>query len=87
VTPGAGYSEDGLVEQPALALLTELGWTVVNAWAETFGPDGEGASRSSGEKCTPVSPPDGDQQGVARSGSSLRSNWKSGGQRSAEVAD
>jgi len=39
VTPGA-YTEDGLVEQPALALLAELGWSVVNAWSETFGPDG-----------------------------------------------
>jgi len=39
VTPG-GYSEDGLVEQPALALLAELGWSVVNAWSETFGPAG-----------------------------------------------
>jgi type I restriction enzyme R subunit len=39
VTPGA-YSEDGLVERPALALLEELGWTVVNAWSETFGPVG-----------------------------------------------
>ncbi|HEY9557457.1 MAG TPA: HsdR family type I site-specific deoxyribonuclease [Acidimicrobiales bacterium] len=39
MTPGA-YSEDGLVEQPALELLAELGWSVVNAWKETFGPDG-----------------------------------------------
>jgi type I restriction enzyme R subunit len=37
--PGA-YSEDGLVEQPTLALLVELGWSVVNAWSETFGPAG-----------------------------------------------
>jgi type I restriction enzyme R subunit len=29
-----------LVEQPALALLADLGWAVVNAWAETFGPAG-----------------------------------------------
>lgn len=34
------YSEDGLVEQPALALLKELGWTVVNARSESFGPAG-----------------------------------------------
>ncbi len=39
MTPG-GYTEDGLVEQPALALLAELGWSVVNAWSETFGPTG-----------------------------------------------
>ncbi|MFE9693682.1 HsdR family type I site-specific deoxyribonuclease [Micromonospora sp. NPDC005806] len=35
-----GYSEDGLVEQPTLALLAELDWTVLNAWSETFGPTG-----------------------------------------------
>ncbi|MEX2620739.1 MAG: HsdR family type I site-specific deoxyribonuclease [Egibacteraceae bacterium] len=34
------YSEDGLVEQPALALLAELGWSVVNAWGESFGRAG-----------------------------------------------
>ena len=34
------YSESGLVEQPSLALLRELGWTVVNAFRETFGPAG-----------------------------------------------
>ena len=39
MTTGA-YSEDGLVEQPALELLAELGWSVVTAWAETFGPAG-----------------------------------------------
>ncbi|MFF3426921.1 HsdR family type I site-specific deoxyribonuclease [Streptomyces sp. NPDC002602] len=39
MNPGA-YSEDGLVEQPALETLAELGWSVVNAWSETFGPGG-----------------------------------------------
>ncbi len=34
------YSEDALVERPALDLLEELGWTVVSAWSETFGPAG-----------------------------------------------
>ena len=34
------YTEGGLVEQPALELLEELGWTVVNAFRETFGPAG-----------------------------------------------
>src|SRR5262249_8037406 len=34
------YSEHGLVEEPALALLEELGWTVVNAFSETLGPAG-----------------------------------------------
>lgn len=34
------YSEARLVEQPALDVLAELGWQVVNAWSETFGPAG-----------------------------------------------
>jgi len=34
------YSEDGLVEKPTLELLRELGWSVVNAWSETFGSAG-----------------------------------------------
>ena len=34
------YTEGGLVEQPALELLEELGWTVVDAFHETFGPAG-----------------------------------------------
>ncbi len=34
------YTEAALVEQPALHLLAELGWTVVDAYAETLGPAG-----------------------------------------------
>ncbi len=34
------YTEGGLVERPALELLGQLGWTVVNAFSETFGPAG-----------------------------------------------
>ena len=34
------YTEGGLVERPALELLEQLGWTVVNAFNETFGPAG-----------------------------------------------
>ena len=34
------YGELALVEQPALDLLAELGWTVVSATEETFGSDG-----------------------------------------------
>jgi len=30
----SGYSEDALVEQPAIALLAELGWETVNAYSE-----------------------------------------------------
>jgi type I restriction enzyme R subunit len=34
------YTEAGLVERPALELLEQLGWTVVNAFRETFGRAG-----------------------------------------------
>ena len=33
MTP-SGYTEDALVEQPAIALLAELGWETVNAYHE-----------------------------------------------------
>jgi type I restriction enzyme R subunit len=36
----AQFGEDALVERPALDLLAELGWSVVSAWSETFGPAG-----------------------------------------------
>ncbi len=39
MSPSA-FSEDALVERPALDLLAELGWTVVSAWSETFGSAG-----------------------------------------------
>jgi type I restriction enzyme R subunit len=39
VMPGK-FTEDQLVEQPAIALFAELGWTTVNAMHETLGPDG-----------------------------------------------
>ena len=35
-----GYSEDQLVEQPAVELFAKLGWTTASALDETFGPDG-----------------------------------------------
>ena len=34
------YTEDQLVEQPAIRLFEELGWESVNAYHETLGPDG-----------------------------------------------
>jgi type I restriction enzyme, R subunit len=34
------YSEDQLVEQPAIALLAELGWQTLSALEEAFGPQG-----------------------------------------------
>jgi len=39
MSPGS-YSEDGLVEQPAIRLFAELGWETVNATDEVLGPDG-----------------------------------------------
>ncbi|MCA1706586.1 MAG: DEAD/DEAH box helicase, partial [Actinobacteria bacterium] len=39
MSPGL-YSEAALVEKPALDLLGELGWTVVDAYGETLGPAG-----------------------------------------------
>ncbi len=37
---GHAYSEDQLVEQPAIALLATLGWQTVSAIEEVFGPQG-----------------------------------------------
>ena len=34
------YTEDQLVEQPALGLFGELGWTTVSALEEVFGDSG-----------------------------------------------
>ena len=34
MTPPTGYSEDALVEQPAIALMSELGWDTANAYHE-----------------------------------------------------
>src|SRR5689334_21407050 len=34
------FSEDELVERPAVELLAELGWETVNAREEVFGPGG-----------------------------------------------
>ena len=34
------FTEDQLVEQPAVALFGELGWTAVSAADEVFGPKG-----------------------------------------------
>lgn len=35
-----GYSEDTLIEQPALSLLAVLGWETANCFYETSGPKG-----------------------------------------------
>ncbi len=41
------YSEDGLVEQPTLALLESLGYEIVNGLEETLGPAGLGRDAQS----------------------------------------
>lgn len=39
-SPASEYSEDALVEQPAIELFSELGWDTANLYHETYGPDG-----------------------------------------------
>ena len=34
MTPPSGYTEDALVEKPAIALLSELGWEIIDAYHE-----------------------------------------------------
>src|SRR6266403_2024914 len=36
----SGYSEDSLVEQPAIELFKELGWDGANCYHEAFGKNG-----------------------------------------------
>lgn len=43
------YTEDQLVEQPAIGLFAELGWTTVSAMEETFGPTGTLQRETKGE--------------------------------------
>ena len=43
------YTEDQLVEQPAIGLLAELGWTTVSAVEETFGATGTLLRETKGE--------------------------------------
>ena len=43
------YSEDQLVEQPAIGLFAELGWTTVSALEETFGATGTLLRETKGE--------------------------------------
>jgi len=40
MSPAGRYTEDQLVEQPAIKLFEELGWETVNAYQETLGSDG-----------------------------------------------
>ncbi len=43
------YTEDQLVEQPAIGLFAELGWTTVSALEETFGAAGTLLRETKGE--------------------------------------
>ncbi len=43
------YTEDQLVEQPAITLFAELGWTTVSATEEVFGASGTLGRDASGE--------------------------------------
>ena len=43
------YTEDQLVEQPAIGLFAELGWSTVSALEETFGPSGTLQRETKGE--------------------------------------
>jgi type I restriction enzyme R subunit len=46
---GHAYTEDQLVEQPAIALFAELGWQTVSATDEVFGTSGTLGRETSGE--------------------------------------
>jgi type I restriction enzyme R subunit len=46
---GYAYTEDQLVEQPAIGLFAELGWTTVSALEETFGATGTLLRETKGE--------------------------------------
>jgi len=37
----SNYTENNLVEQPAIELFAELGWETANCFYETFGPKGQ----------------------------------------------
>lgn len=43
------YTEDQLVEQPAIQLFVELGWTTVSAMEEVFGAEGTLGRETKGE--------------------------------------
>ncbi|MEX1183994.1 MAG: type I restriction endonuclease subunit R [Gemmatimonadota bacterium] len=48
MTPHA-YTEDQLIEQPAIGLFADLGWKTVSAMEETFGPGGTLGRETKGE--------------------------------------
>ena len=40
IVASRGYTEDELIEQPAIEMLKKLGWDHINALHETLGPSG-----------------------------------------------
>ncbi len=47
--PPGQYTEDRLVEQPAIQLFAELGWAAVSAAEEVFGAEGTLGRETKGE--------------------------------------
>lgn len=47
------WTEDQLVEQPAINLFAQLGWKTVSAMEETFGPGGTLGRETKGEVVLP----------------------------------
>ena len=47
------YTEDQLIEQPAIGLFAELGWQTVSAMEENFGPNGTLGRETRGEVVLP----------------------------------
>lgn len=52
-SPSGAYSEDTLVEQPAIALFDELDWSTANLYHETFGTTGTEGRESEHEVILP----------------------------------
>jgi type I restriction enzyme, R subunit len=48
-SPANDYTEDALIEQPAIELLHELGWTPANLFKETFGANGNEGRKNNRE--------------------------------------
>lgn len=48
-SPANEFSEDALIEQPAIELLRELGWTPANLYRETLGEHGSQGRKTNRE--------------------------------------
>lgn len=49
MVPPVGFSEDGVVEQPAIAVFKSLGWNYTNLYEENMGLDGDHGRDNRGE--------------------------------------